>query len=494
MSGTHLPDNLSDWPDDPRSVLGVQRKASARDVRSAYAKLIRVFKPEQFPEQFRRVRDAYEFLTQYGDWFDSDELEMAAGATSSGHAGDASPEDRGETKGDETAGEIRPREPDGQAPPLRSQSPPDPVDAAWTLARDGQLALAYQRLTSIAWSAPGNEDVCLRLYWLLRLAPHLDGECDRRDWLVEALRASRLEGRAMEMYRRELQREPVDILQPRWSRLLEVEAAPSRFGEMLVRRWDAFEHLGHCELIRLDLPPLRAKFAGVDRLLWTRILLAAIDHLAWERDRATKSAVDLLVEEIHAHYETHSTLEAEMDRCDLLVKLASHWQAASQAKGFPPGFMSSLCPLVRQGWNQPFGVVRLPLQAFLASLVENPLGGLELLDRLKNVSPPMLDQLAWLVAMFDHERFNSEREPATEEKLMENLKEHLREQDWSHYDRLRNGLLFVCIQRSLSLSDIARAAELAFTPYQLKTTGLENRLRTDTPMRIMCDAARAFWS
>jgi curved DNA-binding protein CbpA len=48
--------------DDPYAVLGVDRRANADDVRRAYLRLVRVHTPESNPEQFKRVRTAYDTL------------------------------------------------------------------------------------------------------------------------------------------------------------------------------------------------------------------------------------------------------------------------------------------------------------------------------------------------------------------------------------------------------------------------------------------------
>ena len=48
--------------DDPYAVLGLDRSAKADDVRRAYLRLVRIHTPESNPEQFKRVRAAYETL------------------------------------------------------------------------------------------------------------------------------------------------------------------------------------------------------------------------------------------------------------------------------------------------------------------------------------------------------------------------------------------------------------------------------------------------
>jgi len=65
MNEHTLPEDLSRWPDNPFELLGVTAGVSERELRRAYARLIRIYKPEQFPEHFRRVRDAYEHVRNY---------------------------------------------------------------------------------------------------------------------------------------------------------------------------------------------------------------------------------------------------------------------------------------------------------------------------------------------------------------------------------------------------------------------------------------------
>ena len=60
MTEHHLPDDLARWPEDPYEVLGVERPSDRSELRRAYTRLIRVFKPERAPEAFRRLRQAYE--------------------------------------------------------------------------------------------------------------------------------------------------------------------------------------------------------------------------------------------------------------------------------------------------------------------------------------------------------------------------------------------------------------------------------------------------
>lgn len=48
--------------DDPWLVLGLSADADEAEVRAAYLRLVKAYPPDRAPEQFERVRDAYEEL------------------------------------------------------------------------------------------------------------------------------------------------------------------------------------------------------------------------------------------------------------------------------------------------------------------------------------------------------------------------------------------------------------------------------------------------
>lgn len=47
---------------DPYAILGVSQDASAEDIRNAYLDQVKAHPPDRSPEQFERVRDAYDLL------------------------------------------------------------------------------------------------------------------------------------------------------------------------------------------------------------------------------------------------------------------------------------------------------------------------------------------------------------------------------------------------------------------------------------------------
>lgn len=61
---TPLPDT-----DDPYTLLDVRPGTSAEQIRRAYLRRVKMYKPDRHPAEFRRVREAYDFLREHEAWF-----------------------------------------------------------------------------------------------------------------------------------------------------------------------------------------------------------------------------------------------------------------------------------------------------------------------------------------------------------------------------------------------------------------------------------------
>ena len=145
MSASSLPDDPSRWPDDPYELLDVPRDVGPHDLRRAYTRLIRTYKPEKFPEQFRRIRAAYESALRLAEF-------LSANAAY-GLAGEA-PLSR---ERQDDASEV--------LPPPRPFDPADDAHALWELAAAGHTSRAYAGLVDLARRRPDEPDLPLRLYW-----------------------------------------------------------------------------------------------------------------------------------------------------------------------------------------------------------------------------------------------------------------------------------------------------------------------------------------
>src|SRR5262245_44111221 len=204
MSEHSLPEDLARWPKRAYELLGVDPHVDPRELRRVYTRLIRRYKPEQFPEHFRRIREAYETVLRQAEFFqtirgaDTDEDDdSAASSDEPSGPGEAS------AKG---AAAVQPWRP---VPSLVEE-----LEELWRRACAGEEAAAYRRLLELQQSEPASVDVLLRLYWLLTLTPELDAARTPCHWLAQGL-SHNLVGPLWELYRREIAEEPAEALSER---------------------------------------------------------------------------------------------------------------------------------------------------------------------------------------------------------------------------------------------------------------------------------------
>ncbi|HEV3447032.1 MAG TPA: J domain-containing protein, partial [Gemmataceae bacterium] len=249
MNGPLLPPDPSQWPDNPYQLLGVGHDVLPRDLRKAYTALIRVYKPEQHPEEFRRIREAYETVLRHVQVYRSEETCSAESAP----AGESPSEALTPSKPDL---EIR-RVPG--APALDEE-----LEDLWRRACSGEEQGAYRGLLELHERNPQHAAIYLRLYWLLSVEPVVDPARSPCDWLVQGLSATGLSGPLRELYRREVAGNPAEALTPRCGRLLDVPAAAVMLADLLVWRWRAAGQLQQADIIANDIVSLRARLARED--------------------------------------------------------------------------------------------------------------------------------------------------------------------------------------------------------------------------------------
>ncbi|MBA4064902.1 MAG: hypothetical protein C0501_14545 [Isosphaera sp.] len=248
----HLPDDPRQWPADPFRVLGVEPGVAEADIRRAYTRLIRRFKPEHAPEQFRRVREAYEQaleMTRWGGW---------------------------------TPPAFTVTVQSGDEPAPRPAAPADPQDAVWALAATDPAA-AYSRLVELGQARPDDPGPALRLYWLLAVRPGLDPDRTRHDWLAAALTRGRLSGPAAELYRREVAADPDRALHGPYRRLTEAADASSHAVLQIAWRRLGPAAAGRAWMVvEDDLAAVAGRAGGLPERDWLSYLVAVAGHAAFE--------------------------------------------------------------------------------------------------------------------------------------------------------------------------------------------------------------------
>jgi hypothetical protein len=470
MSTPELPDDLRRWPADPYELLGVRPGVSPRDLRRAYTRLIRRYKPEQYPDHFRRIREAYETV-----------LRFAGGGIP--FPGDGFP--------DLPAEPPRPaRAPaaDGllPAPP----SPEQELREAWERACSGDEEAAYARLRRLEAHHLGNTDVCLRLYWLLSLNPDLDAVRRPCDWLVQGLRASGLAGPLRELYRRELAEDPGEALGERCTRLLEAPAPAGLVVDLLDWRWRAAAKGGElAAVVAADLERFRGRLGWQDEQTWARLLILAVHRLAWDDSGSAAELEQRCKQELEQLTHVHQRLQHELDMLDQLLELSADWHDVRGEPDVPP----ALLDLIPLSWERPPDTIRPALHKLLADIEAAPQRYLRVFGRIRECGAAVLTQFGQVLA--DLERgLVLPRETRSAIALTESLLEFVDLGGWRDYPHFRRRLLDYCLREVVSPERVGQAL-VDRAPYWLSSDRhLSQAVLDDWPLRYVWLACRLFWA
>lgn len=468
MNDSHLPEDVKRWPRDPYEVLGVSPDLDAKEIRRAYMRLIRRFKPEQYPEQFRRVREAYEAASLYSQWLprpgaDLGPIPATTPAT--------------EEVDLPTTGEA-------QVPLKTIGLEASDFDKAWRLALDGDKQAAYSRLVAQQESGGASVDITMRLYWLLFVRPDLDERRQRCDWLIRGLLDHGMWSGCRELYRREIEDRPEEALTERFRRLLEALQNGRDVEDLLIWRWQAAGKLQDHQAIAGDMAALRERMASADES-WVRALLVAADELAWLPAPAARSLFFTCCQEIDAHAHLHIRLGETLTRLDQLRELSGSWHRNSHEH--PE--LSALLQLVPMLWSRAPHEYRLPLLHYLGVAARDPRVFLQILDHAQRDAPAEVavfgQGLAWV---WGGARLDTER---SEDELDCLIDEFLKEATPADYHAgFRQMLLDFCTREQVPPEIVAAALDKRRT-YDFAM--LPDNIRNDWPLRCACMAYEAVW-
>lgn len=457
MSEPSLPDDPSSWPTDPHQLLGVPRNIGPHDLRRAYTRLIRIYKPEQHPEQFRRIRSAYEAALRVAEFF-AEQSEPALEQP-------ATPE---------------------LLPAPRVFDPANDADALWELAAAGHSARGYAGLVALFGRRPHLPDLPLRLYWLLTLEPNLDIERDPCSWLGEALRLAQLTGPAVELYRRELDVRPAEALAA-CTNLLSLDFATERLAALAAMRATAAVQTRNWAVLKADLDITRERIRLADESSWLRYLMAAIDSLAWAAgDGAEADALFLAcrheLDSLH-HLAVHNS--ELFDRLEFLLAAAGGWTAYRNEADVPP----ELLELLPRAWIRPFAEIRLLIVRMLERIAGAPHNWLRHLDALESRSPTALSFLGNLLSQYQDRLEQPPPVPHGPADLHRLVSEFLYEEGIHRYRTMRARLLTFCLREAVGAELVAAVAP----PANVSGTQLADAIMSDAPLRYVCWACRLYW-
>lgn len=491
MSERSLPDDLAHWPEDPNELLGVSFGVTPRELRRAYNRLIRIYKPEQFPEQFRRIREAYEQLLRIAEWY-APRIEAAdAPPADEPQILPAPKEAAADDAAEWTAGMPQPVEEVSQEElnPVRARQPEEELGDLWEEARAGRPAAAYERLVQLTQQPAGRVELYQRLYWLLTLWPDLDARRGPRDWLVQGLLATGLAGPLRELYREEVTDDPDEALSERYERLLEAAASPALLAELIEWRFQAAVRRERWDVLDQDLVRLRPRFGFNDEELWLRLLFSLADNIAGVGDEEAVRLLAACREEIARYEHLASTMSHSFDRFDLLVEASSGWLKLYCQNRVP----GTLLQVIGNSWSRPFAEIRGPLTEVLESMTNNPPRWLDHLDEMRECAPAALALFGELLDRLEVDRESMRGEPRDPERLKRLVLSVLPQLNVAGYDGERTRLLMFCVREDVAPEEMAGVASSFSGGWEELGAAWASLLMRDWPLRYVCRACRLFW-
>jgi len=442
-----LPDDTSMWPRNPFQRLGVEPGAPPHDLERAYDALVRRYRPEQHPEAFRLIREAYETARHAQASFEAPSNANAVPVDS----------------------------------PTPSDEPPPTADW-WSAACRGNEGTAYRGLRAELETGKATEDVFLQLYWLRVTTPAVDPDRAPGDWLVQGAAACGPSAvRVRELLRRETLAAPAWALGDGLAPLLGPETPLDLALDVASWRWRAARVLRRWAVIEADVAALRARPGDVPPKSRVPLLLAAATNLVWTlgcggqavtayRDEAAGIARQLALDvgQELARLGDAEAVVAGITRLNL--------------KGVDEGELHRLLAL---SWDDRGPGLRPRLLDFLRPLARDPRRALGRLDVLHDHAPAALGLLRELAG---DPALNALDPPAVD--AVENF---LSAGDWAYYPASRPALLDFCLREMIPPSSVARlAAPRPGSPFRDGAI-LSQSIPNDRPLTLAYRAYELCW-
>ncbi len=253
----HLPEQVSEWPNDPYELLGVSPNEDPKALRKAYVRLIRKFKPEQFPDEFQRIRSAYELATRTGSGTDG---------FSGFHSSTAAP----------AASESN-----------YQSNQSSQADAAWDAAKTGNFYEAKSILESLLTAQPDDEYVISRLYWVKKIDPEENEEaifC----WLCRIAMRSSESSHVWPLLISESECGHPELLSADFAALLGTTAALPHMNWLLSSRWGEAVRQVAWETIASDVRQLSKDHPTAKSDTAFCAGLYALQYLIWSDRKSNK--------------------------------------------------------------------------------------------------------------------------------------------------------------------------------------------------------------
>jgi curved DNA-binding protein CbpA len=289
---SELSENLDEWPTDHLELLGVEKGADKKTLKRAYTRLIRRFKPDHFPDQFRRIREAYDEI-----------LEDLERETFFAQFNESPDEEEGDGLNDD---ELK-----------QAEEVSDESIELWRLAVSGKMEEAINGFKKLFNEDPQAE-VALKLYWLLKLSKK--GAKELIDCLTASLEKD-FDYRTANLLFSEMDKQPELLLNDDFLTLIKNISSDNTQSILpfVTKRWDvAFERKNFVLMVE-DVEYLRKVLTLASEEDWTVLLLTLHKYISF----ADGAEIETALKKYHQEVESVAVsaggyLDQELDQYEFL--------------------------------------------------------------------------------------------------------------------------------------------------------------------------------
>lgn len=466
MSTFELPEDPAGWPESPYEILGVAPGVSNNALRRAYSERVRRFKPDRFPEQFQRIRAAYEMIRN----------------RNGGGTAFYIPPNVATGQNLNRLSQLLPvsgaAEPDTRAPEALAE--------LGKRAANGDAAGTYRELLRLQEADPKREENYVWLYWLAVLFPKETGDPPPASWLLEGLEKARTVRQLAPLWQLELAHAPSTALDARCLQLIRTGGRLTY--ELLRWRWEAAWMLTveegfdgrHIKTIISDVESLRSSQLHDAPRQWFQVLHLAVERLTWCTAFEGREACERCVDELDDHVRL-SDAGRSLGTLDLLLAAGRDWREIQGGEG---EWAQAIC----HTWLCPEGEIASTLRRLLDELGRDPLLALQRLDSLRKEAPTLLWRLDQLVKELEAKHAPQKPDDFETTALEQFFVSCGRQTYASARPKLFRFLIAECLAPEQAAAVLERGVSKGEGP-----GGLAEMIRKDAPLRCACTAARHRW-
>jgi len=362
VSSSPLPESMDDWPSNHYELFDVSEDCSERDLRRAYHRLIKIYRAEEYPVEFRKLNESYESL-------------RARLKLEQEYRRQQSSDDR-DSKADI---DWFPNPSSSMVHPVKggtsSNNATTDTRAYYQTAIEGDLETAISQIEAYGRKHPHDEDAVLRLFWLTKI----DSGQPSFEVLENYLQQNGLSGRVFQVYLNELDRVPNAALRVSCRNLLLSSAGDPRLPGLSRLVWFLLYSRKSLKRIEQDLHDLKDSLVFDHPEQWKELVYQAIEFLALAGLPKSNQTFMNLREEARLCESTPSPEWIET-RWEMVRSITCDAQ-------IPGAIPENLLKLVRDSMLNDDWELRHRLELLILPWVSVPTLGLSTLDRLRDWSP-----------------------------------------------------------------------------------------------------------